>query len=605
MSKNPQHWLLARFHWVNTIAMVLLVIFLEYRRLGWRAAFTDPHHFIYVLAVDFLFLALLLTAGWLLLRLAQHVFGRVLSAVYVGVLVSCYLLLVLGQIFFLKTGSQLTTELVLYVIRHFAMLHGMFTYRFDAGTIKYLGGLTLMLATIVVASHYGARIMPWCRRGAVLLMVSGAGASVTVLATSREAGLYQYRGVFYSALVTRDFIKVGVEDIEPVYIEPAVVTAPQRARSVFVVVLESLRADVVTATDENGELLAPNLNRLTQDFRAFNNSYTTISHTSNALVGIFCGMFAPLEMTIRVAQPGDLRAHCLPRMLRDGGYATAFFQSADGDFENRHTLVDNMGFAHFADSADIKRITGQRVGYIGSDDKAIVSLLRDWLRQQRADRPDQPVLAATLNILTHDPYEIPQHGCAELATDARRCYLRAVRYVDAYVGELLAMLKDEGYYDDSIIIITGDHGEAFGEHGVKYHDVVPYQEVIRVPMWVRGLGDAGVDNALRQHLDILPTVTQLLGMELSGRLPGRSLTDAAGHEQVYTFCWYRPSCMSRVGRDGSKTIFDFDTLVAERYDLNADPGERDPLQKQHFSKSLYPVLAPLAEYRRSIDQYWQ
>lgn len=90
-----------------------------------------------------------------------------------------------------------------------------------------------------------------------------------------------------------------------------------------------------------------------------------------------------------------------------------------------------------------------------------------------------------------------------------------IRYADQHLGEVLALLKRRGLYDRTWIIVTADHGELFGEHGVKGHGTVPYQEVVHVPFVSkppRGDGGLGERHDYVQLTDVMALVTERLGL---------------------------------------------------------------------------------------------
>lgn len=607
--RRSDDWSLRTFHWSNAALMVITVCFFELRRFRRDNLFDEPMQLAYVLALDFLFIVAMLLMGSQLLSLAQRTAMRALHAAYFCMVILFYVLLISAQVFFLKTGSQLSIELVAYTVRQFVMLKGLLAQQTDARAIKYFIIFAVLITLLLLASRRWPR-RRW-QRGLRWFATMAVVSSLTIIAVANEASTYRYKGIFHSAVISRE-IPGLVHDgkLAPLYNAPRIASGSAPRQSVFVIVLESFRADLLERTDHRGKPLLPNLQLLLQDFQSFDNSYTTISHTSNALVGIFCGMFAPLELTVRVAESGALQPDCLPELLKPLAYRSGFFQSADGEFERRGVLVANMGFDSFSDGQALHRRSGQPLGYLGYEDKALVPLLEEWLQATRAQAPDAPVFAGILNSVSHHPYATPGSDCEGASADTWACYLQAVQYVDEYVGELVAMLKRLNYYDDSLIIITGDHGEAFGEHGIQQHDEVPYQTVLRVPLWVHGLqtGNAASrvanDGALRQHVDIVPTVLQALGVEYAAHLPGRTLV-GSGHDEIYTFCWYKPSCMTRVSSSGDKIILDFDTAFLERYDLNRDPGETAPLMELQVDENHYAVIRPLLAYRERIDSFWR
>ena len=98
----------------------------------------------------------------------------------------------------------------------------------------------------------------------------------------------------------------------------------------------------------------------------------------------------------------------------------------------------------------------------------------------------------------------------------RRSYARRVELIDAALGRIREVLERDGLWDDTLLVVTSDHGEAFFEHGLTWHGYVPFDEVLRVPLVVsyprllRGLGPIVVED-LAWHPDLHPTILALVG----------------------------------------------------------------------------------------------
>ncbi|MFC2144537.1 sulfatase [Acidobacteriota bacterium] len=100
-----------------------------------------------------------------------------------------------------------------------------------------------------------------------------------------------------------------------------------------------------------------------------------------------------------------------------------------------------------------------------------------------------------------------------------------VRYVDQEIGKLVDFLRQAGKWDDTLVIITGDHGESLGERGWSGHDLF-YEEQIRIPLLIKpaGYNDGGrVVDQTAMLTDLTPTILDYLAQPLPGRLDGRSL----------------------------------------------------------------------------------
>jgi arylsulfatase A-like enzyme len=102
-----------------------------------------------------------------------------------------------------------------------------------------------------------------------------------------------------------------------------------------------------------------------------------------------------------------------------------------------------------------------------------------------------------------------------------------IRYTDEHVGRLLDALRENDLYDETLIVVTGDHGEEFGEHGLYREHWSTHDGTQRVPMVIKPPADTPVDPGVRDHLvtnvDLAPTITDYLGVDPPERWQGRSL----------------------------------------------------------------------------------
>jgi phosphoglycerol transferase MdoB-like AlkP superfamily enzyme len=203
----------------------------------------------------------------------------------------------------------------------------------------------------------------------------------------------------------------------------------------------------------------------------------------------------------------------------------------------------------------------------------------------------EPFLLMMWNYGTHYPYDdepstetfspgvFPRGAFRNKETvDDFGNYLRAIHNADSRIGNLYRCLEERGLADDTVVIVTGDHGEAWGQHGRYFHGHSLFDEDVHVPLILlcprlAGLGPRR--STVGSHVDLWPTIADVLGFEPLPQWQGHSLFAPTDDNQ-------RRAYFSRVGIYGSglgvregryKYIFDCDDNAEMLFDMQDDPGE--------------------------------
>jgi arylsulfatase A-like enzyme len=269
-------------------------------------------------------------------------------------------------------------------------------------------------------------------------------------------------------------------------------------------------------------------------------------------------------------------------------------------------------FAHAANSRSSTYVTEGDAGFAawvretkhaGSlDDRVTVNEALEWL----GGIGDEPFFLALNFQNSHVPYPIPpdfprRFGPAQLDFTIRFArfpkdktpvvqdvYADSLAYVDAQIGRLIRFLKAAKKWDNTLFVLTGDHGQAFYEHGFAAHASAIYDEVMRVPLILRapGLGAAVVDR-LAQHVDIAPTVIGLLGLPQHPSFQGIDLlaTPPNQDRSVYMVAQTPDAYQYGIIRSGYKLIYDERQREHLLFDLRNDPAEK------HNIAGFHPDLA--------------
>jgi arylsulfatase A-like enzyme len=187
---------------------------------------------------------------------------------------------------------------------------------------------------------------------------------------------------------------------------------------------------------------------------------------------------------------------------------------------------------------------------------------------------------------------------AEL-TRLSNLYDACIRYVDAEIARLVATAEKRNGRR-TVVVITSDHGDEFQEHGLLYHNNVVTEELIRVPLVVWRSGDNAphqIDDLVR-HVDVLPTLAEMIQAPLPSRGVGRSLVPLmrGEREESPRVSIAEGDYCSALVEPGWK-VMRVDTTDADLlYDLVADPGGTRDIAALHPQR--------FALMRESLDLYF-
>jgi hypothetical protein len=357
--------------------------------------------------------------------------------------------------------------------------------------------------------------------------------------------------------------------------------------SVVVVHLESTAAAHLKPFGGQHDTM-PNLSRLAAESVLFENAYTTYPETIKSFFAVQCACWPSLDST--PADYAQLTTPGLASVLADHGYRTGLVHSGRFDYLGMKSVLRGRGYEVMQDAGDIG---GQKESAFGIDEPSTVEALLRWLDE---GPPGQPFLATYLPIAGHHPYETPAPGPFP-EIDAVGRYHNALHYADEALGMLMDGLRRRGLYRHTLVVVLGDHGEAFGEHTGNYaHTLALYEENVRVPLLFAapGLWEKPQRVARPASLvDVAPTVLDLLGLVPPTQWQGLSLLEPA--PRLALFC--TDYSLGLVGlRDGRwKLIHELESSRSSLFDLDTDPGETTDLAPSEAART--------AVYRNHLQQW--
>ncbi len=338
------------------------------------------------------------------------------------------------------------------------------------------------------------------------------------------------------------------------------------AAPVILISIDTLRADRLPAYGyERGK--TPALDRFRQDAILYENAYSHCPLTLPAHVSMLTGLLPPehgvrnnLGFTFHPRGPSSL-----PQILRLKGYATAAMVSS-------FVLRGETGLASLFDTYDasVAPTPGLPVSEYVRDGAQTTRLAKSWIDQ----RDSAPFFLMLHLYEPHAPWTPP----ASFSGSGFDAYDDEIAYADSIVGDLLAHLRSTGVYDRSIIIVVSDHGEGLGDHGEMQHGILLYREALHVPMLLKLPGQKRGGSTIEtpaQLIDILPTVTSLVGVDRPPGLSGESLLDLPESRQIYGETLYP---QLQLGWSALQSTMDeryhfIDSPSPELFDITIDPEE--------------------------------
>lgn len=337
-------------------------------------------------------------------------------------------------------------------------------------------------------------------------------------------------------------------------------------QNVLLITIDTLRADALGSY--GGRAATPNLDQLAQGGLRFTFAHAHAVVTLPSHSSILTGRF-PFAHGVRdnAGYRLDNAADTLAEMARAGGLATGAFVGA---FPLDRQFGLTQGF-------DVYRDVGGRM--VAEGDFAFTERrAEDVVREAREWIETQPgKWFAWLHVFDpHAGYAPPAPFDAQYRDDP---YAGEVAYVDHALGPLFEVARQSRR--PTLIIVTSDHGESLGEHGEATHGTFAYEATLKVPLIVAQVGipsqPGRVVDAPVRHVDIVPTVADVLGLRAPADLPGASLLAAEDDAPRPSYFEAMTPMLKRGWAPLSGVVSGhakyIDLPISEIYDLAADPRE--------------------------------
>ena len=370
----------------------------------------------------------------------------------------------------------------------------------------------------------------------------------------------------------------------------------------------------------------PNIDKIAEESLIFDNAFTQAVYTLASTSSLFTGLYPVSHYTVMDYQKLSDEFYTLAEAFKDKGFLTIAEISNPylSDKFNMH-----QGFVFFKENWKTENILlkSETIDFIKKKKKRFFL----YLHYTSPHAPYNPPLKfkrkfgahlCNKEIGTVEYLEEIENGKIELKEKDLECLIKLydanLNYVDYYIGKVIKLLKKENLFDNSILIITSDHGEGFFEHGKIQHNTTVYEEMIKIPLIIKFPKESGIKPRKISHLveivDLTATFFDLfrLPRKMKYKLEGKSLLPLIfSNQAMKEFIFSRtiiPISRYCIRSERYKYILDLNSNEAELYDLKNDSQEKKNLVSNkflsfYFHQYLLHHLSSAQKIKKEKEKY--
>ncbi len=441
----------------------------------------------------------------------------------------------------------------------------------------------------------------WGLLAASVLLIIGSAETIAV----RPVGPADTLAASFSSSDSRGvFETISHKMVRPRIPRDSVATETPKADgmrrlNVIYLLVESLRPDQLVSYGGTRSVM-PTVDKLADQSWRFRNAYSQASHSDYADLSGITSLYplrkAKYEPNLSDDDYPKLRIYDL---LKRQGYRTAIFSAQNEYWGGMYYGLESKSldvFYHAATSTGSKYAPAsdkgffdfvERLGNSGKiDDGEVVAKAIKWIGQGAS-----PFYIYMNLQRSHIPYTLPKGVAAKFLKEpvdfyigmdgyprdkiglVKDKYADSLNYIDSCIARLVAHLQRSGQWDNTILIIAGDTGQAFYEHGYPAHGYTVFNEMVRKPLLIRvpdGIGTDVFRNV--EDIDVPPSILDLLGLPEHPGFQGTSVFTRSSMKPVFTVSHMLGERYAVIQGDW-KLVRDFTMNKTMLFNLRADPGE--------------------------------
>jgi len=278
---------------------------------------------------------------------------------------------------------------------------------------------------------------------------------------------------------------------------------------------------------------------------------------------------------------GELKAGGALSLLNQGGYNTVFITTQDTQYFNMNKLLVDSGFNTVIDNHNLPKNSNDYI-------------IKEYVDNIKANVKDGKHFYHIMNSQTHSNYKVydKEAFCEHDNSVLHGRYLNAVDESLSIIRDVILSLKKDGFFKDAVFILTGDHGQSFGEFGYHAHSSATINEQVRVPFIIFNDELPKINLDMFLNIDLMPSLFHLLGVYYSSdEIDGANVfTDRHTYTLLYsdTKNGEEPSNVSVVIGDKKYYV---DNVFGERFILNLnDDVQKLDVKNENIENVVYLAL---------------